>query len=344
MYIYAPKFDVFSDKLSSLTGIEFSPSKNNSEAPSATLIVRINKKGGVDKAAPYITAPQKTLVIAGIDDERGMAFAEEALTLGVPEANIMFATAGQGINLQAIAERLQELIKPSNQEIEENNWEDGFTWDESPIINAPQVNRIKTVAIVGYRGGTGKTTVAMSLAVHFADIGEKVAVLDLGSPPAAFRYTSGETEEQDTFKIINSFCDIYIPIKPVWYITAESVAKVIEELRLKYRRVIIDYPAEPVPGHIEAVNADRTVVVVDPDIVQAVEPAAVLKGRAIFLYNKAIPETDTDLVTAFIGEPLVVIKNDHDGCQAALAAREPAYRKSEVVARGIGELAAEITR
>ncbi|GBF35464.1 hypothetical protein DCCM_4593 [Desulfocucumis palustris] len=332
MYIYAPDFDKFSQRLSRLTGLQCSSEPQG--PPAATLIVRANKTGGVAEPGKYITDPATTLVIAGFDSPAGMDFAQEAMAAGVPESSILFVPGGSGLSFEFIAGQILNLIDPGR---ESPAPEEGF------IPETSRAGRVKVIAVLGFRGGVGRTTVATSLAIHYTDIGERVALLDLGAPPASYRYTGAEIQEQEGFKCAQGqFGDIYMPAGHLWELTPGELEQVLGQLKNNYRRVLVDMPSQ-VPGEgLGALKPDRTVVVMDHDIVQSVEPAAELRGQAVFVYNRYIPATARDLVTGYVGEPLIVIKDDPEGCQAALVAKEPAYRTSEDIARGIGEVAARI--
>lgn len=338
MYVYTPGINVdrINRKLSEATGLVFSSEPIAGDYLALTLIFRKNALGGVDDPLPYISDPLRTVVIPGHDNEQGFAFADAAVAAGVPEDNLLFIPAGRGLSIQQMAQKITQIITehPVN------------TMQEKPgYSNQGDAKRIKVIAVIGGRGGVGRTTITLSLASHYTDIKQTVAILDLGSPPAAYRHAGVELQEQEGFRFAQSpYCDIYAPPGPVWEFPTETIAQLINELRAKYRRVIVDFPTEIVAGHFEAINPDRVVVVMDPDVMQTVEPFAELKGQALFVYNKAVPDVDVTVINAFVGESLIIIENDIDGCQAGLTEGTPAYRTSETVARGIGELAGELDR
>jgi hypothetical protein len=344
--VYTPQTDKFSKMLSTLTGFEVGPEEPG-QAQALTLIIRRHKDiGGVDEPCDYITDPAKTIVIAGADNSQGQSFAYKAADQGVPKNNIFLIPRAAGIDLIKIAARLTEmaLTLPS----------------EGPSIGAPDIPEPSqpqaiTIAVVKYRGGTGSTSVAMSLAIHFADIGDRVAVIDLGSPPAAHRHCSGGgpketdcgmrvTESFCDIFVPKSFCDIYSPLCPVWELPVDTLTGMINKLKTEYDRLIIDFSAEPLKDHLDAAAPDKVVIVMDPDIEQTVATAAEFKDPAIFVYNRAIPLVSAKIISDLIGTNPVIIPEDAEGCQAALTSREPAYRTSESMATGIGELAAAIGR
>ncbi len=334
MYIYTPMFDRFNNKLAQLTGINCSAERFKGEQPTATLIVRKNSMGGVNDPSQYITDPNRCLVIPGTDNEAGFNFADIAISLGVPEDNLLFIPAGQKISIQQIAEKLMQIVNnaPADNELQSDYWGE---------IKA--VQRIKVISFIGSRGGVGRTTIAMSLAAHYREINQTVAVLDLGSPAAAYRHTGLSLEMQDGLRFLQSpFCDVFAPVGSVWNTAPEIINQLVSELRAKYRRVIVDLPAEIPEGILKAVNSEKVIAVMDYDIPQAVEPLIELNEQAIFVYNKAVPEVDIEVVRAFVGSDIIMIRCDIDGCQAGLSSGEPAYHKSDVIAQGIGELAAVI--
>jgi len=54
---------------------------------------------------------------------------------------------------------------------------------------------MKTIAILGQKGGTGKTTIALALAVRAAQSGKSVAVLDLDPQGSARKWAKRRTSE-----------------------------------------------------------------------------------------------------------------------------------------------------
>lgn len=332
LYVYTPGISGLNQKLSDITGLVFSTEPTPDSPPAVTLVIRKNAMGGVDNPTPYISDPMRTIVIPGLDNDQGFAFADTAVASGVPGENLFFVPTGQRLNLQQVAQKIIQVInefpvpaKPSP-----------LTFDNN--------KRVKVIALIGCRGGVGRTTLGTSLAGHYKDINQTVAYLDLGSPAASYKHTGVTLQEQEGYRFAQSpYCDIYAPSGPVWEFSPEDTKELINVLRAKYRRVIVDFSAELSNKQFEAVNPDKVLAIMDADVTQTVEPLANLQGQAVFIYNKAVPEVDISVIKAFVGDNVLVIGNDIDGCQvAALNTGEPAYRTSEVMARAIGEIAYEI--
>jgi hypothetical protein len=370
MYVYSMLDGGTNAKLEQRLGVAVKPKKEGT--PSASIIVRKNSSGGVDSPVAYIMDPGKTIVIAGQSNDAGMDFAEAAADQGVPEDNIYFAP----ISLKDLVVKIRDIMpaggsqeeplttqeqkaepevesEPVTEQEQEPFTEPKQSFKETPVIKgeagepdgeigwaASLKNRVKTVAVVGFRGGVGKSTVAASLADHYRGNGEVVAIVDLGSPPTTYRhfgFTELIGEARDGFIVLKGRVDIFVPEVPVYDLPGEILVKVVNELKKEYRRVIIDYPSEPRQSHLD-VSIDCPVIVVDHDMVLSVKDGV----DGVYVYNKAVPEVPKDVVADFLHGDPVVIKMDIEDCIAALVAGETAYQSSGIVAEGIGNLAARI--
>jgi len=333
LYIYSQLDNKTNAKLSTRLGVDVKQAIDDN-TPAVTVLVRRNANGGIDNPIDYILNPKKTLIIAGVNDDAGMAFAETAASAGVPESHIFFIP----LSLKELSQTIERLLTVVEDEDDDMI---NDTWSGNPLVSSE--SRIKKIAVVGFRGGVGRSTIATSLADHYSGNGEAVAILDLGSPAATYKHFGVEepSEARDGLVVIKSKLDIYIPECAAYNYPADMLKKVVNELKSQYRRVIVDLSAEPPDGQIEVISPDSTVVVVDYDMVLTAKPAANIEG--IFVYNRAVPEVSEEIVAGVLGgiEP-VVIKMDIEGCMAALVSGEPAYHTSEAVAEGIGQLAAKI--
>lgn len=325
MYIYSMLNAEVNEKLAKRLNI---PVKNEKDGTPALTIIAIRED--VDSPEPYITNLKKTIVIAGRNDEEGWTFAEKAEKAGLTEAQVFFIP----VKLKELAETISQMIEGEEEATEDASW----STDSVPG------GRVKTIAVAGLRGGVGRSTITASLADYFRGIGEKVAIVDLGSPPVMNYHFGMEagSETRDKMVVLKGDVDVFIPEQGVWDYPADLLQKIISELSLQYRRVIIDLPSEPRQQHMEAINTDCLVVVFDYDMILSAKPAAGVEG-AIFVYNKAVPDVSAQVAESILGdvEP-IVIKMDIEGCNAALVDNKPAYVYSETVAEGIGQLAAKI--
>ncbi len=324
MYVYSMLTHGINTKLEQRLGIAV---KSELEGfPSVSIIVRKSISGGVSNPVEHITDPSKTVVIAGTNNDAGMDFAIAASEAGVPEENIFFSP----ISARDLIVKIKEIL-PS----------------ENPGLSRPlqdtqlSQERVKTIAVVGFRGGVGKSTIAASLADHYRGNGEVVAIVDLGSPPVVYRHFGFKELDGETvndFIVLKGEVDIFVPKVSVYDFPGEALVKTVDRLKKEYRRVIIDYSSEPKQGHLDDISIDCLVVVVDHDMVLSVKGGI----EGICVYNKAVPEVPAEVVTDIIRNEPVVIKMDIECCIAALVSGETAYRSSGAIAEGIGNLAFKI--
>ncbi|GAB6159337.1 hypothetical protein JCM39194_25380 [Desulfotomaculum varum] len=338
MYVLSNLPEKINFKLSSLLDIEIKTEKTT-ENPKAVLLM--DKPGGTGN----FILPDKTLVIMQ-GREEDINRAEKYLQQGVPEKNIYYIMPGQKILLSKLVEKLQEMLVDQAGEENEDILD---VFDESFFTNQPsekkEAKRDKIVAVMGYRGGTGRTTIAAAMAAHCTESGERVAIIDLGLPQAIYRHLGSPKEpgeEKHNFKYSKTpYGDIYTPAVQVWEVTPELLSELIQVLIFQYRRIIIDCAAA-MPESLSTIinqHADVTIVVTDADTIQTVEPALNLDVQGIFIYNKEDQSTSKELIEELISpQSMLVIGTDSYGCQSALAAEMPANLKSLELAKKIGQL------
>ena len=137
--------------------------------------------------------------------------------------------------------------------------------DQAPTALRPSGDPGMVVAVFSPKGGVGRTTIAVNLAVAAATLGRKVALMD-----AAFQFgdvgvllnlnpknksiadllpeiEAGEPESIDTF-VIDHSSGIRVLLAPpspeqAELISAPSVRRVVERLRTDHDLVIVDCPA-----------------------------------------------------------------------------------------------------
>lgn len=340
MKLYSTLPEKITAKLAASAGLEIAGDHTGQDTIS--IIIRKSKSGGVDDPTAFIAHPSNCIVIAGTPDDTGQAFSEAAEQAGVPAENIYLLPAGQGLSVKVLIDKVIELQqqlakKPNEAEDDDIIFLDD---DEAP---PPAQSRDRVIAVRGYRGGVGATTIATSLAALLHDNGGKIALLDLGIPQNA-KYHSGtfKTVKKDGFLMAETeLWDLYISPVPVFRLEEAPLTNLIEILRKEYRWVVVDLSPQPDNKHIKAITADKTVVVVDSDILQSVEPASKEKD-ALFVYNKVIPDIGADLIEDILSRTVITVKTDFDGCYAALAAGVPANRFSEEMAVAMGKLASQI--
>ena len=339
MKLYSTLSDKITAKMANETGLE--TTDNPKSKDTISIIVRKTKEGGVSDPTDLILHPGNCIVIAGSTDETGLAFSEKAEHLGVAAERIYLLPANQGLSIK----KLTSIVIKLRNELEANQpaeYEIVFLEDEEEI-HTSQESKVKVIAVMGFRGGVGSTTVATSLAALLHDNGGKIAILDLGIPSNIKNHCKlDEFEKRNSFNIaVCEYWDLYQPYGPVWEVDPEEIAALASILRNKYRWIVVDLPPLPDNNHLSAIQPDKTVVVMDSDIIQAVEPAAKVKN-ALFVYNKTIPDIGLDVVMDVLGQTAITIKTDYEGCYAAMAASKPANSSSEDIAAAMGKLAVKI--
>lgn len=326
---------------------------NTSEANQADIVILIRKSqsSGVETPVPYIKNPQAAVVIAGTPDWAGEKFAEEAISAGVPDTGIFIIPKGQSLSLNLLAKKIIEIADTIKQPAtnESNDWVPQFEEGVQEKPGPNQVRRIaRTIAILSCKGGIGRTTIAASLLAHYQDIGERACLLDLSWPSTAgYHIGVNRYQERDGFLFQHTqYGNLVRPKKPYWKLGTSVITEQIHVLLREYQRLLLDLPTYPPAEFIKAIQADKTVVLVDYDITQVVEPTATKvtdRLNHIFVYNRAIPEVEQEVVLAYLDSARVqIVKPDIDGCIAALAAGQPASRSSAEIAKVIGTLAAII--
>ncbi|MTI84395.1 MAG: hypothetical protein FH756_10920 [Firmicutes bacterium] len=340
MKLFSMLPDNVNQKISSQTGLTIC--EDNETDNVISIIIRKSNQGGVTDPTPYIRNPHASIVIPIKPDETGKQFEEKAVQAGVPKDNIFYMIEGQGLSISRLTDTINSIKETLQQKNEDDLYFDINDDDFFPHEEKTTSHRVKVIAVRGFRGGVGSTTVATSLAYHYAEIGGKVAIVDLGIPQnVKFHCKVSDFNEKDKFLMAPiGYSDLYKPNKPIWEV-GEELSNLVEILRKEYRWVIIDFSPLPDEEHLKAVQPDKTVVVMDSDIFQAVDPAKNMRD-ALFIYNKAIPDIEPDLIQSIVEDEVIIIKNDFSGCSAALADETSAYNKSEVITIAIGKLASRI--
>jgi len=334
--LYTNLPDKTTAKIAGETSLEIATNPKSSD----TINIIIRTKN-MDDPTELIYHPKNCIIIAGTPSEAVLAFSEKAEQAGVPPENIYLMPINNGIPIKTLSQKISELQSRlmANQTTQVQEEENDIIYlddEETPT------NKVKVITVRGYRGGVGTTTIVASLAAILHDNGGKVAILDLGIPPNIKNYSEKpKFEKKDGFKVAVCECwDLYQPLVPAWQTEPGNVVALLENLRKEYRWVVVDFSPQPDKEHIAAIKPDKIVIVMDSDIIQSVEPAA--KTDATFIYNKVMPDIELDLIKGILGQPVILIKSDYEGCYAALASGSPANRKSEDIAVAMGKLAAKI--
>ncbi len=171
---------------------------------------------------------------------------------------------------------------------------------------------IKTIVVTSYRDGDGKTTVSISLAKDFANIGKKVLLIDGDLRRSAMisddeggdkiiglsHYLSGLTQKEEIFYKVEDygfdviFAGVF-PQNPCEMLGSDAFKELIADAREKYDYVIIDSP--PVG------------LVIDSAVIGAVCDASVIvvrSGKAYADQINSIKETMNNSGAKVIGTVL----------------------------------------
>jgi len=201
------------------------------------------------------------------------------------------------------------------------------------------IKRSNIIVITSANGGVGKSTLAASLAYHYHIIGERVGLVDLGSPRTLFRHIDGIRSIEDGVNVTKSdFCNLYDPVLKNYELNRSIINDLLNYLVIQYKRVVVDLHCELDPDIVSCISYDKLVIVFDSNLIQSVEPVKNI-SNPIYVYNKAIPEVDIDLVCSILNSDVIQIEYDIEGCYSALAGIVPVYCNSEVFAKGVSELA-----
>lgn len=219
-----------------------------------------------------VSDPARTVAVITLPDE-----AQQFIKKGVAPENILVTGTAEA-HVKQIAPHLKKMLE--------------------------EIRPVKVIAFVSPKGGTGRTTLAASLAEHYAALGLKAVLLDTADPPNAHYH----------------------------YQSVRGDLSMVEA-----DKIVVDTP----PSFREFDRVDAVVLVVSPDLVQCIEPAkAIPKARAV-VYNRRRPELPEEVVkSAFPNIPVITVDDDYQGCAAALAVGVPASNRSLKIAEAVGTLAA----
>jgi chromosome partitioning protein len=126
---------------------------------------------------------------------------------------------------------------------------------------------MKVVAVIGQKGGTGKTTTAQNLSIAAAEAGHTVALIDLDSQPTSANW--GDRRENESPSVISS-----------------QVARLRNVLAAAKKQgvtlVILDTPPRTAEGSLEAAKvADLVLIPVRP-LINDLETLTALREVVVF--------------------------------------------------------------
>ena len=143
------------------------------------------------------------------------------------------------------------------------------------------------IAVCNQKGGCGKTTICVNLAQAFANLGQRVLVLDMDPQASALDWAWDATA-----------FDVSAPVDG--HIRAPTVAR----MRTQYDLALIDCPPQYAEPSAEAIRiADLVLVPVQPsqldvwattaivDLIKARQQVGEGKPRAAFIMSRLVPRT-----------------------------------------------------
>ncbi|AEG58944.1 hypothetical protein [Desulforamulus ruminis] len=285
---------------------------------------------------PEISQPVRTLLIVPVDQKGAMEYIDQATRQGVAETNLFLLQPGQKISTRSLQEKI--LAFKSQFPTDPN-------YQQEP--NKPKQTRI--IALLSFKGGVGLTTLATALTFHYANCGEKVALVDLGEPPYTVYYMAKPPlAEGNGYRFARTIRgDIYIP-HPIK--GGENLSPLLEKLQGSYDRVIIDCPPLTGSKHPPVAPGAMKILLVDYDLRTLEQTAEMLKQTGLvqdMLVANRIPRVYIGTYGAVAEDilgmrPQLEIPADAEGCQAVLDQYRPVNddRGSEILAARIGEMAA----
>lgn len=267
--------------------------------------------------------PETTILITEADKQ--LEHIEQMIKQGVKEENIIIIPPGEKISLRTLKAKLLQLKETLKQHTE--------------------VKDSQQIAVLGFKGGVGRTTLATALTAYYASCGEKTAIVDAGIPPSTVYYMEKpKLIEKSNYKYAQTIRgDIYVP--------DTQCSELIKELKNKYHKIIIDYSTQKPERQI---LTEQVIVIVDYDLRTLEITAEQLKNinlKDYILVTNRIPKVYSGIYNSVVFDvlgikPHIEIQTDSEGCQAVVDTYRPVNddRGSEIIAAKIGQLAALIQK
>ncbi|MEW5954643.1 MAG: hypothetical protein AB1815_13130 [Bacillota bacterium] len=326
MKVYSNLPDSINEALEAASGISFT-----GDAGQADVFLHLYSYG----EKPKIEDPATIIIVAPAGEPGAMDYVGEAAGLGVSEDSIFIVPPGQRISVRALKDKLVQLKSRFD-----------ISHDEETLVKPTQT---VTIPVLGFKGGVGRTVLATALTFHYANCGEKVALVDLGDPPSTVYYMAKPPlAEGSGYKYARTVRgDIYVPDPAI------QPAALLDKLRNQYDRIILDCPPSGTNNFCSAINRPFVnILLVDYDLRTLEITSEMLKKTSLenyLLVANRIPRVYTGTYGAVVADVLGVkpdleIQADAPGCQSVLETYGPVNddRGSEIIAARIGELAAQI--
>lgn len=334
-------------------------------SPNQAQVLLLVKDGSDLK--PYLNGVLPIVIDAGEYDSEAEQIISLAAAKGVPEENVLICMEGGMIPFAEIETVLQRISQfdPSAENGDKQDTVDRFTGSaeippsqenilggdrlvavkEPEVFEPPSTSPFKALAVLGFRGGMGKSLIASALCGTYAGFGEKIALVDLCKPALA-RYYMGLPnliEDVQCYLAQTKWGDILIP-KP------NCKNELLSRLS-GYKRVVFDCPSY-IPEEWQAeILSSTQILVVDHDIRSLeVSKENIRQYRLkdhLLIINKVPPinlGAYSYVVTSVLEkDPIMEIPLD-ESCGAYIAQYGPVIddHGSSVLALKIGELASII--
>lgn len=322
MKVYSNLPESINEALEAASGISFS--KDAGQADVFLHLYSYSEK-------PKIKDPATTIIVAPAGEPGSMDYVSEAAGLGVSEDSIFIVPPGQRISVRALKDKLVQLKIKFDISLEET--------PAKPV-------RTVTIPVLGFKGGVGRTVLATALTFHYANCGEKVALVDLGNPPSTVYYMAKPPlAEGSGYKYARTIRgDIYVPDPAV------QPKELLDKLGNQYDRIILDCPSGEYCSAISRPFVN--ILLIDYDLRTLEITSEILNKTGLenyLLVANRIPRVYTGTYGAVVADVLGVkpdleIQADAPGCQSVLETYGPVNddRGSEIIAARIGELAVQI--
>lgn len=209
-------------------------------------------------------APHVVLLVQE-NDEAGILEMAQRIYQGFPGCAVVLLTPHLDIQVLEAAMQvgIRQVIDFQNLDSLEDVLIQAAVFEQTRLVGGGHDPRV--ISVYGGKGGSGKTTIAVNLAVSLAQSGNRTALIDLclnyGDAALLMNITAKDTvaelvQEKNSFTIddIKSFCMqhtsgvslLCAPSSPEYaeYVTSRHVEQLINQMRPYYDFILLDLPGD----------------------------------------------------------------------------------------------------